>query len=162
MIVLGIDPGTKCGWAVVSGGRLLASGVWDLSPQRHEGGGMRYLRFRRLLRDALEDSGAEVVGYEEVRNHMVKSKGMKKASFAVDAAHTYGAIVGMLQTVCEEGEVPYMGIPVGTIKKFATGKGNANKKAMLDAANERFADRKFKDDNEADAVFVALTTESKI
>jgi hypothetical protein len=30
--------------------------------------------------------------------------------------------------------VPYEGVPVGTIKRHATGKGNANKQAMIDAA----------------------------
>ena len=55
--------------------------------------------------------------------------------------------------------VPYEGVPVGTIKRFATGKGNANKDAMIAAARARgFSPA---DDNEADAIailFWALET----
>jgi Holliday junction resolvasome RuvABC endonuclease subunit len=55
--------------------------------------------------------------------------------------------------------VPYEGVPVGTIKRHATGKGNANKDAMIAAARARgFSPA---DDNEADAIailFWALET----
>jgi Holliday junction resolvasome RuvABC endonuclease subunit len=50
----------------------------------------------------------------------------------------------------ENRKIPYSGVPVGTIKKHATGKGNANKEAMIAAAvamGYRPAD-----DNEADAL----------
>jgi len=50
--------------------------------------------------------------------------------------------------------VPYQGVPVGTIKKISTGKGNANKAAMMVAARERgFSPA---DDNEADAIAILL------
>jgi len=50
--------------------------------------------------------------------------------------------------------VPYQGVPVGTIKKFLTGKGNANKDAMIAAAQARgFSPA---DDNEADAIAILL------
>lgn len=49
MRILGIDPGTSCGWAILDDGGRVASGVWDLSPKRFEGGGMRYIRFERLF-----------------------------------------------------------------------------------------------------------------
>ena len=55
--------------------------------------------------------------------------------------------------------VPYDGVPVGTIKRHATGKGNADKEAMIAAARARgFSPA---DDNEADAIailFWALET----
>ena len=45
-------------------------------------------------------------------------------------------------------------MPVGTIKKFLTGQGNANKQAIIDAARARgFAPA---DDNEADAIAILL------
>jgi len=48
--------------------------------------------------------------------------------------------------------VPYRGVPVGTIKRHATGKGNASKEAMIAAARSRgFAPA---DDNEADAIAI--------
>jgi hypothetical protein len=55
--------------------------------------------------------------------------------------------------------VPYEGVPVGTIKRHATGKGNADKDAMIAAARARgFSPA---DDNEADAItllFWAIAT----
>src|SRR5512137_1201276 len=78
MIVLGIDPGTHCGWAVLDTdhGRL-ASGVWDLSSRRHEGGGMRFVRLHQYLREIAQAySRIGAVVYEEVRRHQ-----------GVDAAH---------------------------------------------------------------------------
>jgi Holliday junction resolvasome RuvABC endonuclease subunit len=50
--------------------------------------------------------------------------------------------------------VPYQGVPVGTIKKHATGRGNADKQAMVAAARARgFSPA---DDNEADAIALLL------
>jgi Holliday junction resolvasome RuvABC endonuclease subunit len=50
--------------------------------------------------------------------------------------------------------VPYDGVPVGTIKRHATGKGNANKDAMMAAARARgFSPA---DDNAADAIAILL------
>ena len=43
-------------------------------------------------------------------------------------------------------------MPVGTIKRFATGKGNADKKAMIAAVRGRGFEPA--DDNEADALAV--------
>ena len=31
---------------------------------------------------------------------------------------------------CEEHELPYQGVPVGTIKRYATGKGNADSRRL--------------------------------
>ena len=50
--------------------------------------------------------------------------------------------------------VPYQGVPVGTIKRHATGKGNAPKVAMIAAARGRGYSPA--DDNEADAIALLL------
>src|SRR3546814_12059099 len=46
--LLALDLGTKTGFAVGTPG-CVVTGRWDFSPRRFEGGGMRYLRFRRQL-----------------------------------------------------------------------------------------------------------------
>lgn len=146
MKILGIDPGTRCGWAVLEDGKPIASGVWDLSAKRHEGGGMRFVRLRCYL-DEIAGLGIDAVGYEEVRRHM-----------GVDAAHVYGGVVAVLAAWCESAKpkpLPYRGIPVGTVKKLATGKGNAKKDQMCAAVVSRFGFEP-KDDNHADALFIAL------
>lgn len=141
MRILAIDPGTHCGWAVWQDGRILASGTWDLSSRRHEGGGMRLLRFERHLNEALRD--VNLIAYEEVRRHL-----------GTDAAHIYGALTGEIQKKGEVCGIPYYAIPVGTIKKFATGKGNADKAKMV-AAGEKLWGEALPED-ETDARFIAL------
>jgi Holliday junction resolvasome RuvABC endonuclease subunit len=145
MTVLAIDPGTRCGWAASQSDRVIASGIWNLTTGRFAGGGMRYLRFRRLFIEALESLSPDLVAFEEVRRHL-----------GTDAAHVYGGIVGILTAECEERGIPYQGYPVGAIKKLATGKGNAPKDAMLAAARARWPDITVTDDNQADALWIAV------
>jgi Holliday junction resolvasome RuvABC endonuclease subunit len=135
MRILAIDPGTNCGWATTDGGTII-SGTWNLKGGRYEGAGMRFVRLRRFLE---EFGPVDRIVFEEVRRHL-----------GTDAAHVYGGIVAVVMAFCEERQVPYEGIPVGTIKKLATGKGNANKDAMVAAARERWPEFDG-DDNEADA-----------
>ncbi len=134
---LALDLGTNTGWALSRNG-LTLSGTQSFKVGRYEGGGMRYLRFQRWL-DELAVDGLDSVWFEEVRRHA-----------ATDAAHVYGGLLATLTAWAESRAIPYAGIPVGTIKKHATGKGNANKDAMIAAAVARgFAPV---DDNEADAL----------
>ncbi len=137
MIILAIDPGTKCGYAKSP----LESGVWDLSPRRHEGGGMRFIRLRNYLRRACD--GIDMLVYEEVHGH--------KGTYA---AQIYGGIIAIIQEYCEAKEIPYQGVTVGAIKKFATGKGNSNKEAIVAAARRKWPAHNILDDNQADALWL--------
>lgn len=138
---IGIDPGTACGWAILSAdGRRVASGTWDLASKRHEGGGMRFLRCRRALEELILEG--DRVGYEEVARHR-----------GTAAAHVYGGIVAQVTAHCETVGASYSGRPVGSVKKHATGKGNSGKPAMVSAAEGRWGS--VGDDNEADALWVA-------
>jgi hypothetical protein len=142
--VLGLDLGTTTGWALRGHHGGITSGTMTFRPSRFEGGGMRFLRFRGWLAEVAGLSGgvARIV-FEEVRAHA-----------GTDAAHIYGGFLGMLTAWCEEHDVPYEGVPVGTIKRYATGKGNADKAAMITAIRARgFAPA---DDNEADAIALLL------
>lgn len=148
---VGIDPGTRCGWAVLdASGARVASGTWGLRSKRDEGGGMRYLRARCALLDLLGAFNVRAVFYEEVRRHAGTS-----------AAHVYGGIAAMVTAVCEERRVPYAAIPVGTVKKAATGKGNASKAMMKKAALERWG-VECEHDDEADALWIAEAGRAQI
>jgi Holliday junction resolvasome RuvABC endonuclease subunit len=68
----------------------------------------------------------------------------------VDAAHAYGGFMAHLTAWCEHHQIPYQGVPVGTIKKHATGKGNASKDEMIAAM--KALGHSPTDDNEADAL----------
>ena len=50
--------------------------------------------------------------------------------------------------------VAYEGVPVGTIKRFISGKGNADKQAVIAAVRARGFNPA--DDNEADALAILL------
>lgn len=144
MILLSIDPGTNCGWAIRNDKGEYLSGVWNLKGGRYEGGGMRFVNLRRYLNQVKDSTKIDQVVFEEVRRHL-----------GTDAAHIYGGIIAVVTSWCEENKIPYTGIPVGTVKKIATGKGNANKEQMLAAAAAKWPSHQFVDDNEADARFIA-------
>ena len=153
--ILCLDLGTTTGWAATSGGTgVITSGVCSFKPGRYEGGGMRYLRFVGWLNSLAEpqvNALPDLVFYEEVRRHA-----------ATDAAHVYGGLLATLTQWCEYRSIPYQGIPVGTIKKHATGRGNANKRLMMIAAQEKGHNPQ--DDNEADALcllYYALDTQQE-
>ncbi|PKP67055.1 MAG: hypothetical protein CVT86_02460 [Alphaproteobacteria bacterium HGW-Alphaproteobacteria-8] len=123
---------------------LITTGTVCFRPGRFDGGGMRYLRFTNWLTEIDRLSGpVEAIWFEEVRRHA-----------GTDAAHVYGGLMATLTAWAELRGVPYEGVPVGTIKRFATGKGNANKDAMIAAARARgFSPA---DDNEADAIAILM------
>ena len=102
------------------------------------------MRFRNWLNQLHADSETiSAVYFEEVRRHA-----------GTDAAHIYGGFLACLGAWCEEHAIAYQGVPVGTIKRFATGKGNADKAGVIDAMRARgYAPV---DDNEADAIAILL------
>lgn len=142
--ILALDLGTSTGWAVHGHDGLITSGTVSFRPGRFDGGGMRFLRFTNWMTELDRLSGPiAAIWFEEVRRHA-----------GTDAAHVYGGLMATLTAWAEMRGVPYEGVPVGTIKRFATGKGNAPKQAMIDAARARgFSPA---DDNEADAIAILL------
>jgi len=139
-VVMAIDLGTKTGWAMRTQDAQVVHGFESFKPSRYEGGGMRYLRFKRWLSDTRHLANEiHCVYFEEVRRHA-----------GVDAAHVYGGLLATLTAWCEHHNIPYQGVPVGTIKKHATGKGNAGKTEVMDAMRE--LGHPVTDDNEADAL----------
>ncbi len=137
--VLTLDLGTQTGWSVLRNG-IVTSGTLTFKNDRYQGGGMRYLRFSRWLDDMKRIAGPLTeVYFEEVRRHL-----------GVDAAHVYGGFLATLTAWCEQEEIPYQGISVGTIKRHVTGKGNASKQDVM--LSIRAKGYKPQDDNEADAL----------
>jgi hypothetical protein len=83
--------------------------------------------------------GAVGVHHEEIRRHL-----------STDAAHVRGGLLATLTAWCEQRSIAYQGV----IKRFITGKGNADKRAVIDAVLARGFDPA--DDNEADAIAILL------
>lgn len=142
--IFALDLGTTTGWALRGHDGLITSGTASFRPGRFDGGGMLYLRFTNWLGEIDRLSGPiSAIWFEEVRRHA-----------GTDAAHIYGGLMATLTAFAELRGVPYQGVPVGTIKRHATGKGNAPKEAMIVAAKAKgFSPA---DDNEADAIAILL------
>ncbi|HJD59781.1 MAG TPA: hypothetical protein LFW20_03840 [Rickettsia endosymbiont of Omalisus fontisbellaquei] len=138
--ILALDLGTTTGWAVHNKEQAIKSGTINFKPNKFEGGGMVFVRFRKWLVDIKNSEDCiDLIYFESVRSH----KG-------IDATHKYGGFLATLTAFCEHHKIPYLGVPVGTIKKHITGKGNATKYAVIDAVKEKgFAPS---DDNEADSL----------
>jgi crossover junction endodeoxyribonuclease RuvC len=109
--------------------------------------GPRLLAFHQDMHVAICHHGARKIYYEQVRRHE-----------GTDAAHLYGAFYGIMVLAAHMHHVPVEGVPVANIKKFGTGRGNADKRAMVEAAARLgYADlcqahAKNPNDNAADAL----------
>lgn len=140
--ILALDLGTTTGWALLHQGKI-TSGSKNFKPKMYEGAGMRFLRFRQdFLQNFLSfPERLQQVYFEQVVSH---------GKDGTNAAHIYGGLMATLMAFCEQYSIPYSGVPVGTIKKHITGKGNAGKEAVIAAVRAQgFAPA---DDNEADAL----------
>ncbi|WP_264376216.1 MULTISPECIES: RuvC family protein [unclassified Wolbachia] len=139
MSTLTLDLGKQTGWFILHNG-VIQSGSESFHTSRFSGGGMHFLNFRSWLNEMKEKfPSIETVYFEEVRRHL-----------GTDAAHCYGGFLAHLSAWCEENHIPYQSVPVKTIKRFITGKGNASKSEVIEAIREKsFSPR---DDNQADAL----------
>lgn len=141
MKILALDMATKTGWAVIEDGGIKESGVQDFTKGRGESNGLMFLRFRKWLQEIASFGPFSIVAYE-------------RAHYRGGAATE--VCVG-LQTRAQEfaAETGAESAPVATttLKKFATGRGNADKADMVKAA-ALILGRPPVDDNEADAVHV--------
>jgi hypothetical protein len=143
-LILALDLGSITGWALGAGADGIVSGAVSFRSSRYEGGGIRYLRFRAWLDQLASDArNLTAIYFEEVRRHV-----------STDSSHVYGGLLAILTAWCEQHSVPYQGVPVGTIKRFIAGKGNADKQAVISAVRSRgYAPA---DDDEADAIAILL------
>lgn len=171
-LVLGLDLGTNCGYtyAFLPPGAPPTSalvtpwqmGQWDLSAGSYDSGAIRFVKLRHFLAALKPDA----VFYEDVKfdppgiNKM--NQGAVLARVAT-ASEFLGALKATVCTWCEEHGVPCAGFKIGTIKKRATGKGNANKEDVIKACNALFetslAVEGYENtgtDNVADSAFVCL------
>jgi Holliday junction resolvasome RuvABC endonuclease subunit len=122
--IIGIDPALKTGWAVLESGQEVLYGTWyiDLdNPERDLA--KRLIEMTEHVRSTLDAEAPDLVVYEQVQ--FVRS--MSQVSLS---AMWRGIIV--LQ--CAIRGIRCEGVPVGTLKKWATGDGKASKQDMAQAA----------------------------
>jgi Holliday junction resolvasome RuvABC endonuclease subunit len=135
--ILALDVATHCGFAISRS----VYGVWDLSSRRDESIGMRLIRFRAKLYEIIKSENINLVVFE------------RPGGRHVGAVIVQSELQGQVKVICEDLKIQYRGYSSQEIKKFATGKGNANKLKVIDAATEKLG-YPGSNDNEADALWL--------
>jgi Holliday junction resolvasome RuvABC endonuclease subunit len=135
--VLAIDPASKLGWAI----DRMKYGVWDLRTRKDESMGMKLIRMEAKLQELFEMEHFNLLIYE-------RPGGRNKLPIIHQSK-----MIGVMEQWCEKNGVQYRSYSATEIKKFATGKGNAGKPAMILAAQKKLG-YTGEDDNEADAMWL--------
>lgn len=151
--VLGLDLATHCGWNLWTPD-LEVGGVWDLTPGRLDSTSMRLINLRAHLSKILKENKIlrdGIVVWEEVT--FVKHR----LAYAL-----HEQLASVVMTWCYDSLLDHTTHKIQPIKKYATGKGNANKTLMVAAAQKARPLRAFQDDNEADAFWVTELTKHKL
>jgi len=130
------DLGTKTGFACRHEGAIVA-GTWEF-PAKKKGADCctidpRLLLFRNKLLAIIAMYKPTHFVYEDVK--FVRSQAQ---------AHLWAGFRAVLWLVATDHKIPCLCVPVQTLKKFATGHGNADKDAMALALHEAVLSGKVK------------------
>lgn len=167
-MVLGLDPGVHTGYAYAfldpQTQRIGAIapdhiGVWNLAMGRFDSGPSRLIKLRQLLYETKPDlvyvEGSPIT----MSSILASGAGGRKLTVNASAIELLAMFRGEISSWCEWSGVPCLFANTSSIKKHATGKGNANKLDMIRACNARFGtvfpaveDQGY--DNAADAAFI--------
>lgn len=141
--ILALDLATKTGWAHSNG----TSGVQDFKPRRGDSPGMRWLEFGAWLDRLYDLAPFEVLAHEQPHYRGGK------------ATEVLAGYVAKCQEWCADHDVEITSRHTSEIKRFATGKGNASKEEMIEAAS-LVGD--VIDDNHADALWLLALIEKEL
>jgi Holliday junction resolvasome RuvABC endonuclease subunit len=130
---------------VLDGGVIMASGVQDFTKRRGESNGIMFLRFHKWIADLTSLGLPDLIQYEQA--HM---RGGAAAEICIGLqTHT--------QSFAASHNINCSGVHTATVKKFAAGSAKAQKgKEQSIAFAAKVLGRAPMDDNEADAVVIAL------
>jgi len=157
--ILALDLATSTGWALSDRNGVITSGVQTFDLKRGESAGMRFLRFRKWIKEVMalgelgkqfNDRNPGLIGYEQ-------------------AHHRGGAstqlCVGMCTDVLAEAALyglDHVAVHTASLKKFSTGKGKASKEEMIAKAKEIYPQIEIIDDNHADALLLLNYVKSEV
>lgn len=153
---LALDLGTKTGYAIGSNKIIIESGTWELATQkelqaqRKSGTQREYdIRFDRLyahIRQALKNYPIKHIAFEDVAFFTSTSQtqlwtALRTVIWAIKYLHP---------------SITISAVPVGTLKKYATGNGRAEKADMRTAGATKFSPTTIAgaDDNQIDALWL--------
>jgi len=144
---LALDMATTTGWAqlrdgVVSCGRITFARRPATKSRDQDHEGKRMLDFEKWLHGVLRDLQPATIYYEEAVTNRPNT-----------ARVLYGFRAVMMSRSAHY-QIPAVGCHIGTVKKFATGRGDATKPEMERAAKILYPHLDIVDDNVADALHV--------
>lgn len=129
--ILGLDLGSTTGWAVWNNGNI-HSGIWVLATQRelalqrcYRGDRNLDLRFARLLhhlREAVSQHAIEAISFEDIQFQSSRAQ-----------TQLWASLRAAVWAVASDRGLAVACVATGTLKKFATGRGDATKEAMAAA-----------------------------
>jgi len=151
LFIVGLDMATETGWAYLHPTRYGGSfhkGSMDFKLKRGESQGVKFLlfqnwlaRFFRVYIGDVPDDHRVVVCFEKPHH-----RGGAATEILV-------GMRGILLTYCQDNRIETVEVPPNTLKKFATGRGNASKADMI-ADLEAKHSIKTDNDNIADAAWL--------
>lgn len=141
MKILALDPGTHFGWALDKN----IYGVWNFTTRRDESSGMKLIRFKVQLNEICKIENIDVISFE------------RPAGRNITGIISHAKFQAIIEDYCLSNDIQYRGYSASEIKKFATGKGIANKEQMIEAAKDKLG-YQGNDDNEADALWILELT----
>ncbi len=142
-VILSVDLGTTMGFAILDG-ETVECGEITLKKASDKHDGQRYIAFQGQVQAWFKAHDITHVYYEQVISHGRFN--------STRTAHVFGGFLAVLQMECLRRSIQPVAVGVGTLKKSATGKGNAKKPQMVAAARSYGFELKDKEDNAADAI----------
>ena len=136
--ILALDPSTTTGFCILD---HEGYGVLNLSTKKGDSQGVKWLRLEKWLEETCTLYNINLVAMERVsgRHH--------------NGVEHHAKLLAIIELYCTKNNINYVQYSATEIKKFATGKGNASKGEMIQAAFNKF-NYKGLDDNEADAIHI--------
>lgn len=149
-VILAIDPAKSCGVALHHGRRRIRSCTIKMpDTKKNDHPGLRFYIFRAALVDELK-----ACVFKKQPDVIVIEWAKSMRSGAAMAMH--GFIRYTVMTWAAANDYPVAFVGPKTVKKHATGNGNADKAQMVAAARKRWRFTP-KTDDEADACWIADT-----
>jgi len=126
MNILALDLGTKTGWATRWGGQPIRAGTWEFPAKKGPCCKIdpRLVMFRHKLEESRDSF--DLLVYEDVQFMRGRAQAFLWSGFRT-----------VLWLFAHDHKIPVICCPVKTLKKYATGNGNADKDAMALAYYEK-------------------------
>jgi len=125
LTIIGLDIGTRTGWAISQGDKIISSGVRDFSLKANEHKGKRGIRFYNFL---MTLPHPDVIFYEKVQFSMNK--------YSSEGGELYKGLLMLVNMFAAGFDVNTIGVHPSTLKKQFTGNGRAEKLEMCNTARK--------------------------